>query len=129
MTSKIKTLVLGAGVLALAACGEGQFGKTWNQEAGAFIDEGGFGNPTMTNMMAQMCRGKAKGYIVPDPIVSMDPKSPANAPSYRQGRVMCSGNLNGQYSQVIWGEYVRSAVPQTSIGGGLAAIEGAAGGG
>lgn len=129
MTFKIKTLALATGVLSLAACGEGPAGKAWNQEAGAFIDEGGFGNPTMTNMMAQMCRGKAKGYIVPDPIVSMDPKSPASAPSYRTGRVMCSGQLNGQYAQVIWGSYVQSATPPTTIGGGLAAIEGAAGGG
>lgn len=129
MTLKIKTLALGAGVLALAACGEGPVGKSWNQEAGAFIDEGGFGNPTMNNMMAQMCRGKAKGYIVPDPIVSISPKSTANAHVYRTGRVMCSGNLNGKYAEVIWGEYVRSAVPPSSIGGGLAAIEGAAGGG
>ena len=95
MTLKIKTLALGTAILALAACGEGPFGKTWNQEAGAFIDEGGFGNPTMTNMMAQMCRGQAKGYIVPDPIVSIDPTSPKGAPVNRQGRVMCSGNLNG----------------------------------
>lgn len=128
MTFKIKTLALAAGVLSLGACSD-EMGKSWNQEAGAFIDEGGFGNPTMTNMMAQMCRGKAKGYVVPDPIVSMDPKSPANAPSYRTGRVMCSGRLNGQYASVIWSEYVRSGVPQSSIGGGLSAIEGAASGG
>lgn len=126
MTIKIKTLALGAGVLALAACGEGDFGKSWNQEAGAFLDEGGFGNPTMTNMMAQMCRGQAKGYIVPDPIVALDAKSP-RGPAYRHGRVMCSGNLNGQYASVIWGSYVSSAVPPTTIGGGLGEIEGGGG--
>ena len=124
MTLKFKTLAIGASILALAGCGEGQFGKTWNQEAGAFIDEGGFGNPTMTNMMAQMCRGKAKGYVVPDPIVSIDPKSSADAPRYRAGRVMCSGNLNGQYANIIWTEYVGSAVALTSIGGGLSEIGG-----
>ncbi len=124
MTLKIKTLALGAGILALAACGEGPVGKTWNQEAGAFIDEGGFGNPTMTNMMAQMCRGKAKGFIVPDPIVSLDPTSPKGAPVYRQGRVMCSGHLNGKYARVIWSEYVRSATSATTIGGGLSEIGG-----
>ena len=116
MTLKIKTLTLGVGILALAACGEGPAGKTWNQEAGSFIDEGGFGNPTMTNMMAQMCRGKAKGYIVPDPIVSLDPASPKGAPAYRTGRVMCSGHLNGQYAQVIWSGYVSSAVPASTLG-------------
>ena len=45
MTLKIKTLIVGAGVLALTACGEGPVGKFWTQEAGAFLDEGGFGNP------------------------------------------------------------------------------------
>ncbi len=128
MTMKIKTLAFGAAALALAACGEGQVGKSWHQEAGAFLDEGGFGNPTMTNMMAQMCRGKAKGHIVPDPIVALDPKSPAGAPAYRTGRVMCSGNLNGQYAQVIWGDYVASGRSTSTLGGGgLAAIEGAGG--
>ena len=124
MTLKIKTLAFGSAILALAACGEGPVGKTWHQEAGAFIDEGGFGNPTMTNMMAQMCRGKAKGYIVPDPIVSADPNSPKSAPVYRQGRVMCSGQLNGRYARVIWGEYVGSATSQTTLGGGLSELSG-----
>ena len=122
MTLKIKTLALGSALIALAACGEGTFGKTWNQEAGAFIDEGGFGNPTMTNMMAQMCRGQAKGYIVPDPIVALDPNSPKGAPAYRQGRVMCSGNLNGRYASVIWGEYVGSATAERQVGGGLGTL-------
>ena len=130
MTRKIKTLLVGASALALTACADGtQFGEGFHEEAGAFLDEGGFGNPTMTNMMAQMCRGKAKGYIVPDPIVSLDPKSAAGAPVYRTGRVMCSGHLNGKYANVIWGEYVGSGRATSGLGGGgLAAIEGAAGG-
>ena len=70
MTLKIKTLMVGAAALALTACGEGPVGKFWFQPAGAFIDEGGFGNPTMNNMMAQMCAGQAKGYIVPEPVVA-----------------------------------------------------------
>ena len=74
MTLKIKTLMVGAAALALSACGEGPIGKFWYQPAGEFIDEGGFGNPTMTNMMAQMCAGQAKGYIVPRPVVVLDPK-------------------------------------------------------
>lgn len=128
MTKKIKTLAFGAAALALAACGEGPVGKSWNQEAGAFLDEGGFGNPTMTNMMAQMCRGKAKGYVVPDPIVALDPKSASGAPVYRTGTVMCSGNLNGKYAQVIWREYVQSGRALSGLGGaGLAAIDGAGG--
>ena len=41
----------------------------------AFLDEGGFGNPTMNNMLAQMCTGQAKGHIIPDAVVALDPKS------------------------------------------------------
>ena len=123
MTLKIKTLALGTALIALTACGE-----SWNKEAGSLIDEGGFGNPTMTNMLAQMCRGQAKGHIVADPIVALDPASPKGAPAYRQGRVMCSGNLNGRYARVIWGEYVQSATAPTAIGGGLGEIGEAAGG-
>ena len=51
MTLKIKSLLVGASALALTACGEGPVGDSWTQEAGAFIDEGGFGNPTMNNTL------------------------------------------------------------------------------
>ncbi len=117
MMFKTKSILMGVGLLALAACGDG-----WNREAGAKLDEGGFGNPTMYNQLAQMCQGKAKGYIVPDPVVALDPKSPAGDPRYREGRVMCSGDLNGKYAQVIWREYVQSATSRPQVGGGLAAI-------
>mgnify|MGYP001826609115 CR=1 FL=1 len=128
MTLKIKTLMVGAGVLALTACSEGPVGKFWTQEAGAFLDEGGFGNPTMNNMLAQMCKGQAKGYIVPDPIVALDGTTDAKgAPRYRQGKVMCSGHLNGKYARVIWNGYVGSAVAPSPLGGGIAAIEGGGG--
>lgn len=53
MTFKIKTLLVGASALALSACGDAQVGSSWNQEAGAFIDEGGFGNATMNNTLVQ----------------------------------------------------------------------------
>ena len=122
MTFK-KTIIMGAGLLALAACGD-----TWNAEAGSKLDEGGFGNPTMNNMLAQMCKGQAKGYIVPDPIVAMDPKSPPKDPRYLKGQVMCSGNLNGKYAQVIWNEYVESATYRPQVSGGLQEIQQAAGG-
>lgn len=129
MTLKIKTLMVGACALALTACGEGPIGKFYFQEAGAYIDEGGFGNPTMNNLLAQMCAGQAKGYIVPDPVVVLDPKSAPNNPAYYRGQVRCSGLLNGKYAEVIFQEYVGSAVPaQTNQGGGIQAIEGAAGG-
>ena len=127
MSFKTKSIVVGFGLLALAACGEGQMGKSWNQEAGAFLDEGGFGNPTMNNMLAQMCRGQAKGYIVPDPIVALDGTDAKGAPRYRQGKVLCSGELNGKYAQVIWGEYVASGTAPSPLGGGIAVIESAGG--
>ncbi len=111
-------IIMGFGLLALTACGD-----TWNQEAGAKLDEGGFGNPTMNNMLAQMCTGRAKGYIVPDPVVAIDGTDAKGAPRYRQGKVMCSGHLNGKYARVIWGEYVRSATAPSPLGGGLAAIQ------
>ena len=115
MTLKIKPLMVGAAALALTACGDGPVGKFWYQEAGAFIDEGGFGNPTMTNMLAQMCAGQAKGYIVPEPVVVLDPKSAPGNPAYYRGQVRCSGHLNGKYAQVIFQEYVASAVPKSAI--------------
>ncbi|NNL35199.1 MAG: hypothetical protein HKP35_05230 [Silicimonas sp.] len=130
MTLKIKTLMVGAAALALTACGEGPVGKFWFQPAGAFIDEGGFGNPTMNNMMAQMCAGQAKGYIVPEPVVALDPKSAPSNPAYYRGQVRCSGHLNGKYAQIIFQEYVNSAVPPSTLGeGGVEAIEGGGGGG
>ena len=50
MTLKIKTLLIGASALVLAACSDT---STWNSEAGGFLDEGGFGNPTMNNTQIQ----------------------------------------------------------------------------
>jgi len=92
MTLK-KTVLVGAGLLALTGCA---------QEAGNFLDEGGFGNPTLNNTITQMCSGQAKGYVVPDPIVALD--ASMDPPQYRRGQVYCSGNLNGKYAQVIWNE-------------------------
>lgn len=127
MNLKTKTVLAGTALIALAAC-EGPMGNAWHQEAGAFIDEGGFGNPTMQNMMAQMCAGQAKGYIVPDPVVVASPNG-SGAPTYRRGHVMCSGHLNGKYAQVIFGGYLSSGTPPSSLQGGLQAIESAGGGG
>ena len=53
MTNKIKTLLVGASTLALAACGDAPIFNSWTQEAGAFIDEGGFGNATSNNTLIQ----------------------------------------------------------------------------
>ncbi|MBV1866343.1 MAG: OmpA family protein [Marinosulfonomonas sp.] len=53
-----KTKILAAvSVLTLAACenrdffADGELFDSWNQEAGSFIDEGYFGNPTMNNTL------------------------------------------------------------------------------
>lgn len=42
------SILMVASVLALAACTEG---SSWQGEAGKFIDEGGFGDPTMNNTL------------------------------------------------------------------------------
>ena len=46
MTLKMKTLLIGASALALTACSDN---SSFDSEAGAFLDEGGFGNATMNN--------------------------------------------------------------------------------
>jgi hypothetical protein len=121
MTLKIKTLLVGASLVALAACNEA---GTFDQPAGSWLDEGGFGNPTMYNMMAQKCAGRAKGYIVPDPVVVLDPARQAAGKSpYRTGSIRCSGNLNGKYAEVIWQGYVDSATARQQTEGGVATIE------
>jgi len=50
MAHRTYTILLLSGTLALAACGEG---SVWHGEAGAFLDEGNFGNPTMNNALIQ----------------------------------------------------------------------------
>lgn len=125
MNLKTKSAMAGAALVALAGCA-GPIGHTWHSEAGAFLDEGGFGNPTMQNTMAQMCAGQAKGYIVPDPVVVATPTAGGGA-TYKRGYVMCSGHLNGKYAQVIFTGYRESAQPATILQGGLETID--AGGG
>ncbi len=46
-----KTAIIASAIVALAACNQ-QAGGSFNQRAGAQIDNGTFGNATMTNMMA-----------------------------------------------------------------------------
>jgi len=54
-----KKLLAAASILALTACedrdyfADGQLFDSWTQEAGAFVDEGQFGNPTMNNTLVQ----------------------------------------------------------------------------
>lgn len=49
---KITAFVVSS-TLFVAACGEINPGQSWYEEAGSFIDEGGFGNPTANNTLVQ----------------------------------------------------------------------------
>ena len=113
MAKLTKLAVLGAAALSLAACVDSV--TRFNSEAGSYIDEGGFGNPTMQNMLAQMCTGVGKGFkpgSVSDPVVVLDPASSPSAPVYyRQTAVTCQDRMNGKYAEVVFREYVNSAVP------------------
>ena len=59
MLGNKKTILATAGMLTLSACAgqdylaDGQLFDSWTQEAGAFVDEGNFGNPTMQNTLVQ----------------------------------------------------------------------------
>jgi outer membrane protein OmpA-like peptidoglycan-associated protein len=48
MKTHLKIVLATTSALALGACGQ-----EWRTEAGSFIDEGSFGNPTMNNTMVQ----------------------------------------------------------------------------
>ncbi len=131
MAGRIKLISAASSLIVLTACGDAGVGNSWTREAGAFLDEGGFGNPTATNIFAQMCSrsgkgGGAKGGGVTDPLVVLDPSSTPGTPVYN---VHCNGQLNGKYATVIFREYVQSATElPPSDEGGLGAIEGAGGG-
>ena len=117
MTNTIKLVLIGSVSLGLAACSP-ESSTRFNSEAGAFIDEGGFGNPTMINMMAQMCSQGGKGGLksgrVADPVVVLDPHSAGGQPRYYRDHRSCAGRLNGKYAEVIFREYVTSAEPAPS---------------
>jgi len=119
MTLHIKSLLVVTASLGLAACSSENSATltSWNQPAGAFLDEGGFGNATMRNTRAMtQCVGKPKGYIVPEHVVvlnpnyDVDPKSPRDTveTQYFRAQVRCSGDLNGKFAMVVFEEYVES---------------------
>lgn len=111
--------ILAAAALGACSAETSTVLTAWNQPAGAFLDEGGFGNATMQNMLAQMCSGRAKGYIVPDAVVVLDPKSAPEQPRYYRASIKCWDKLDGKYAEVIFQEYVESATAQpTGDGGG-----------
>ena len=53
MSFRVKTTIAVASVLALSACGDSKIFSSWTREAGSFIDEGQFGNPTKQNTLVQ----------------------------------------------------------------------------
>jgi len=54
MSTYLKQVLIVAAVTSLAACAsDNHASRTFKSEAGAMIDEGGFGNPTMNNMLIQ----------------------------------------------------------------------------
>jgi hypothetical protein len=111
MKTPIKYVLIGSMALGLAACADSAL--KFNSEAGAFLDEGGFGNPTMINMMAQVCSSQGKGFkgsIVGDPIVTLESTGGNGQTRHvRNTRIRCSDHLNGKYAEVIFREYVESA--------------------
>lgn len=118
---KTRAIALLAGLAALAACGEQGSGGQWFREAGAQIDTGEFGNATMQNMVAQVCypggrssafKGSKIGSAPRDPVVVLDPVSTPANPVYR---VHCTGELDGKYAQIIYRDYVRSSVENTTV--------------
>lgn len=118
MAAHWKYLLVASAALGIAGC-TSETAQRWNSEAGSQIDNGSFGNATMHNILAQACYGprgygaSLKGGTVTDPVVVLDPKSTAARPIYR---VHCNGRLNGKYAQVIFGEYIASAVPPPEFG-------------
>ncbi len=58
MRKHIRTALAATSALALVACGDASL-TNFNSEAGAQIDEGGFGNSTMNNSLVMMGRAEA----------------------------------------------------------------------
>ncbi len=61
MSIKKAHLLAMASALTLAACSESAVLSSWTQQAGTFIDEGEFGNPTQNNILVQT---GAEGYVL-----------------------------------------------------------------
>jgi outer membrane protein OmpA-like peptidoglycan-associated protein len=72
MRKHIRTLLAAASALALVGCGDASL-SNWNNEAGAQLDEGGFGNPTMNNTL--IMRGEG------DVAIAMNNRFQAEVPS------------------------------------------------
>ncbi|MFD0980232.1 hypothetical protein [Tropicimonas aquimaris] len=98
MKTPLTLLTLGT-VMALSGC------AYFNEEAGAFLDQGEFGNATMNNQLAQTCRKL----------------TPANVTKYGTPLASnCPGRLqDGKYAMFAYEETITSATEQSS-----AAVEG-----
>ncbi len=72
----------------------------WNDEAGAFLDQGDFGNATMNNHLAQTCRK-----VTPENVSKYGNPIGSNCPGRTQ---------DGKYALFAYGETVRSATEVSS---------------
>lgn len=81
-----QTILAALAATSLGACSAetSSFATAWNQPAGAFLDEGGFGNPTMQNMMAQMVRRTGQGLYRARPDRRARPEKRAGATALLQ---------------------------------------------
>ncbi len=72
----------------------------WNEEAGAFLDQGDFGNATLNNQLAHTCRKL----------------TPANVSKYGNPLSSgCPGRIqDGKYAMFAYGETITSATEKTS---------------
>lgn len=61
MTKTLSTLLASATLLTLASCGDTPLFYTWTKQAGAYLDEGNFGNPTANNLAVMTGE---EGYVV-----------------------------------------------------------------
>ncbi|SNT18272.1 hypothetical protein [Tropicimonas sediminicola] len=93
MKTTLTFLTLGT-VMALSGC------AYFNEEAGAFLDQGEFGNATMNNQLAQTCRKL----------------TPANVTKYGTPLASnCPGRLqDGKYAMFAYEETIISATEQSS---------------
>ena len=104
MACLTKPLLIAVSALALTACGDRRAGPSWTQEAGAYLDEGAFGNPTMNNLMAQKCRSRIpKGQIIYEPKIVA---APVGSPAPYIRKAECRGYMNGKYASIVFQEYV-----------------------
>ncbi|MEE4187172.1 MAG: hypothetical protein V2I76_01830 [Roseobacter sp.] len=112
-----RVLMIVTGLATVAACApEGGVGQFY-REAGSQIDSGEFGNATLHNQLVQTCStngaiGGKSGATAGDPVVVLDPSS---TPTRQVYRVHCDGNLDGKYANIIYREYISSAVATTTV--------------